>query len=337
MKSLFHPQLVNGNFEDPVLFIDFLFERRALMFDLGDIATLPPKKILRLSHVFVSHAHMDHFIGFDQLLRICLGREHSLTLFGPPGFIDQVEHKLNAYTWNLLENYTNNFIIIAKEVHEASNLRQAMFCCQDRFRRKDQETEQTSDNVIVNETGFRVKAVTLDHKIPCLAFALEEAFHINVWKNRLDSLGLPTGKWLSELKEAIRQGKPDDTVITINWQDQQGAHSEQQLMGKLREKIISITPGQKISYVVDAAYSDRNQKQIVTLGQGADLFYIETVFLEADRIRAAKTSHLTARQAGELAQEAGARNLIPIHFSPRYSHCEQALVDEAQNAFTGHP
>lgn len=335
MKPLFHPQMVNGNFEDPVLFIDFLFERRALMFDLGDIAALPPKKMLRLSHVFVSHAHMDHFIGFDHLLRTSLGREQKLTLFGPPGFIDQIEHKLNGYTWNLLENYTNNFTIIAKEVHETGNLHQAMFCCQDRFRRKDLETEQTRNNVIVDETGFRVKAVTLDHKIPCLAFTLEEAFHINVWKNQLDSLGLPTGKWLNELKQAIRQGKPDDTPINIDWRDQQGEHSKQHLVGELREKIISVTPGQKISYVVDAAYSDHNRKHIVALGQGADLFYIESVFLDTDKDRATKTAHLTARQAGELARAAGAKNLIPIHFSPRYSDCEQALVDEALKAFAG--
>ncbi|MEE8387644.1 MAG: MBL fold metallo-hydrolase [Acidiferrobacterales bacterium] len=333
MKPLFHPQMVNGNFEDPVLFVDFLFERRALMFDLGDISALPAKKILRLSHVFISHTHMDHFIGFDHLLRICLGRDRNLTLFGPPGFIDQVEHKLNAYTWNLLQNYNNNFSIITNEVHETGSLHQAKFCCQDRFRRQDLGTEQTSNGVIVDETGFRVKAVTLDHKIPCLAFALEEAFHINVWKNRLDSLALPTGKWLNDLKDAIRLGKPDDTPVSIDWQDQQGKHSEQHLLGELRDKIISITPGQKISYVVDVAYSERNRKHIVALGQGVDLFYIESVFLDADKDRATRTAHLTARQAGKLAREAGARKLIPIHFSPRYSDCEQALVDEAQNAF----
>jgi ribonuclease Z len=48
--------------------------------------------------VFVSHAHMDHFAGFDRLLRVTLGRDKSIALFGPAGFIDRVEHKLAGYT-----------------------------------------------------------------------------------------------------------------------------------------------------------------------------------------------------------------------------------------------
>lgn len=101
MRPTFHPNLVNGSTGDLALFVDCLFERRALLFDLGDIHALPPRKLLRISHVFVTHAHMDHFIGFDWLLRILLGRERDLHLFGPPGFVAQVEHKLSAYTWNL--------------------------------------------------------------------------------------------------------------------------------------------------------------------------------------------------------------------------------------------
>ncbi len=90
MKSLSHPQLVNDPSEDPALCVGFLFEKRALPFDLGDISSLATRRVLRLSHIFVSHTHMDHFMGFDRMLCLCLGRDKALHLRGPPGFIERV-------------------------------------------------------------------------------------------------------------------------------------------------------------------------------------------------------------------------------------------------------
>jgi len=94
MRPMLMPQLVNPAFGDPGLYVDFRNEKRALLFDIGDIGSLAPRKLLRLSHVFVSHTHMDHFMGFDALLRVSLGRDVAVRLFGPPGFVDQVAHKL---------------------------------------------------------------------------------------------------------------------------------------------------------------------------------------------------------------------------------------------------
>jgi len=87
MRQLLDPCLVNGPFGDPGLYVDLRDEQRALLFDLGDIAALPPRKLLRLSHIFISHTHMDHFIGFDQLLRVVLGRKERLTFIGGPGLV----------------------------------------------------------------------------------------------------------------------------------------------------------------------------------------------------------------------------------------------------------
>ena len=73
MRPFLHPRLINGRTGDPALYVETLFEARAILFDLGDIAALPPRKIHRLEHVLVSHTHIDHFVGFDQLLRILVG------------------------------------------------------------------------------------------------------------------------------------------------------------------------------------------------------------------------------------------------------------------------
>jgi ribonuclease Z len=335
MTPLFHPQLVNDPFGDPALYVDFLFERRALLFDLGDLTPLPARKLLRLSHVFVSHTHMDHFAGFDRLLRLCLGRERELTLYGPPGFVDQVGHKLAAYTWNLVHNYPADFTLMAAELHADQSLRRARFHCRTRFQREPLDPVAVADGILLDEESFFVRAVLLDHDIPCLGFALEEKLHMNVWKNRLQELSLPTGPWLKELKHLVRQQAPDDTPLQIHWRDHSGEHERIESVGRLRDEVLQIVPGQKIAYVVDAVYHAENALRITQLAHQADSLFIECVFLNEDVERAAARFHLTARQAGTLARAAGAKHLVPLHFSPRYSDDPEALRREADAAFAG--
>jgi len=335
MTPLFHPQPVNDPFGDPAVYVDFLYERRALLFDLGDLTPLSARKILRLSHVFVTHTHMDHFAGFDRLLRLCLGRARELTLYGPPGFVDQVEHKLAAYTWNLVHNYPADFTLTAAELRTDQTLHRARFRCRARFRRETFESIALQNGILLDEEGFRVRAVLLDHDIPCLGFALEEKRHMNVWKNRLLELGLPTGPWLKDLKRLVRQDAPEDTPVRIHWRDHAGEHERTLPLGQLRDAVLHIVPGQKIAYVVDVVYHAENARHIVELVGNADILFMETVFLSEDAERAAARFHLTARQAGTLARAAGVRRLVPLHFSPRYSDDPGTLRREAEAAFAG--
>ncbi|MEJ2220417.1 MAG: hypothetical protein P8X80_06340 [Desulfobacterales bacterium] len=87
MHPRFHPRLINGPFEDPGLYIPFLFENRAVIFDLGDALPLTARELLKISHAFITHTHVDHSIGFDRVLRISLGRENKLHLYGPRGTV----------------------------------------------------------------------------------------------------------------------------------------------------------------------------------------------------------------------------------------------------------
>ncbi len=109
MKPIYSAALVNGVWGDPGVCIDLRFQRRAILFDIGDVTSLSTRVLLRVSDVFVSHTHMDHFAGFDHLLRVCLGRDTGVRMYGPAGFISQVGHKLHAYTWNLVHNYSSDF------------------------------------------------------------------------------------------------------------------------------------------------------------------------------------------------------------------------------------
>ena len=86
--------------------MEFMYDKRAMLLDLGDLLPLSDRSLLNVRHIFVSHTHMDHFAGLDRIIRILLGRDRTLHLFGPEGFIDRVSHRLASYTWNLVERYS---------------------------------------------------------------------------------------------------------------------------------------------------------------------------------------------------------------------------------------
>lgn len=332
MRPNFSSELVNGPYGDPALYIDFKFERRALLFDLGDIGLLAPRKILRLSDIFVSHTHMDHFCGFDRLLRVCLGRETAVRLFGPIGFIDRVEHRLSGYTWNLVHNYPTDFTLIVHELAPDERLSAARFCCHARFAREPLPDRKAHDGVLIDEPGFSVRAVLLDHDTPCLGFALEEKTHVNVWRNRLAELGLQVGPWLNALKRAVIEGNSDDTTIRAAWREGGLVQERTLTLGEIRAQVLNVVPGEKLCYITDVVYSEENTRRIAQLSANADLLFIECVFLEAEAEHAARKFHLTAHQAGHIARAARARTVIPFHFSPRYAGREQELHAELERA-----
>ncbi|MEM1042239.1 MAG: ribonuclease Z [Bacteroidota bacterium] len=87
-------------------------------------------------------------------------------------------------------------------------------------------------------------------------------------------------------------------------------------------------PGAVFAYVLDTAPCPGGR----ALADGADLLLHEATFTEAHAERAAETGHSTARQAAEVARDAGAKRLLLTHFSARYETSD-ALVAEARAVF----
>ena len=328
MADRFAPRLINGPFEDPVLFIGFHYERRAMLFDLGRLDRLSVREVLKLSDVFVSHTHIDHFIGFDHLLRCSLNREQELRLYGPKGFIENVRGKLAGYTWNLIRDYPLTLVVY--EI-DGMRMRKVEFKAAHDFRLEAEAFSPFSETLL-EEPALCVRAAILDHKIPCLAFSLEEFNRLNVKPDVLQAMGFNSGPWLDELKTMVRENRPRETRLQIPFSS--GGKKELTLQ-EWHDLLIVESRGQKIVYVVDNQYNPTNAGRILSLGQNADLFYCEAFFSQAEEAIAKERFHLTATQAGLMARRAQVTRLIPFHFSLRYQSEPNRLKEEALRAFAG--
>lgn len=320
MKPTFIHTLVNGPFEDPSLFVRIMREKRALLFDIGTIAGLSPGDMQKVTDVFVSHTHIDHFIGFDTLLRALLRREIPLRVYGPSNMADCIEGRLKGYTWNLITEYPLKINVFSVA---GSRIIKSGFQAENYFRRTEDGTSDF-EGILLKEPQFTVKAVQLNHQIPCLAFSLEEEFHININKATLSEMGLPVGPWLSELKKTIREQLPGDTEFAVSGR-----------VYTLKElgNVATITKGQKISYVTDVSITDDNIEKAISLVRGSDTLYCEAYFKDEDTDRALKRFHLTSKITGKIAREAGVKDLVVMHFSPKYRDQAEGPADEAMREF----
>ena len=336
MTPSFSPHLVNDPFGDPGLYVEVRWSRRSFLFDLGDNSALTPTRLLRAEDIFISHTHMDHFIGFDRLIRVALGRGKHLKLYGPPGLIENVTGKLRGYTWNLVDGYP--LIIEVREFHP-DHIRPALFHAKEAFTPKQQESIPACHQGVfpmLSEPHFTVRAVALNHRIPSFGFVLEEPFHININKERLHAAGLPVGSWLKDVKQYLWAGKPDSFQFTATLYYEHRREDRDFRLGEIRDQFTTMTRGQKIAYVVDCRYDEGNQEKIIELANGADMFYCEAPFLDQDCEKAQNRYHLTAKQAGILARKAEVRELIVFHFSPRYTGLSERIRQEASEAFLDH-
>lgn len=326
MRPTLRPRLINGRSGDPGVYVEVLHQPHSILLDCGDLSPLSPRHRLRIGVVAVSHAHIDHWIGFDQLLRVLVGREKMLQVVGPEGFGARLHHRLQGYTWNLAHRIPADLMFEVTEVVPGETWPRARMRLHRRF--AFEPLPSISAGPAALRVGQLELSVTiLDHGTPSLGFALQEEAHFNVWRNRLDERGLPAGPWLAGLKQAIAEDRPDSLRIPVFARASEAATAPALPLGALRD-LVTVTPGQRLAYMTDFDDSAPNRISAITLARDADVLFIEAPFLAEDSAAASDRRHLTARAAGEIAREAGVRRVEPFHFSPRYAGRENELLAE---------
>lgn len=313
--------LVNPRDRDPTLYVSRTGRRGTFMFDCGENWTLEPRLLRKVTHLFITHCHIDHFIGFDMLLRLKLYEAKTLEIYGPAGITSHIQGKLGGYTWNLTPE-----LCLTLRVHEIRNgiERITRFNARDGFRGDEESVGPSPANLLPDESEGQVLYAELDHSIPTLGYAFQSDDLLRVNEENLRKLGLGPGQWIRRLMISFKKGERQGTM------EVQGREFD---IAYLQDELLIPVPGVKIAYVVDVVYNAENARKVVELARGARKFYCEATFVDEEYQRAADRFHLTARQAGMLAREAGVSELHICHFSKRYNGCYDALYDEAKKEF----
>lgn len=317
-----YPRIVGKINDDHSLYIDVKNipgKNQAVLIDCGNNSTLAVKDFIKISTVLISHAHIDHLIGFDNLIRMNLREEKRIRIIGPAPLSTLLHHRLRGYTWNLVSG--SKFELEIWDIFPRIIKKFLLRCCE-KFAKKHFLEKISSHNPLFSNKWYECSYIILEHGIPSIGYSLKEHDQMKVDKNQLSALMLPEGKWIQKLKTGDFSSGESIIIDGTTWN-----------FKNLHEHLITIFPGFKVCYITDTICNKRLHKQIVRFIQGAHQFYCESSFLNKDAALAEKYYHLTAEQVGHLAKDAHVERLYLIHFSQRYTSPD-VLLAEAKKVFS---
>ena len=169
------------------------------------------------------------------------------------------------------------------------------------------ELLELEEGEAVRHDGYEVRSFPVDHRVTAYGYAIvedERPGHLDA--DKATELGVTHGPDLGRLQRGEDVEVGGATVRAAD------------VMGEART-------GRKIVVTGDTVPSEMTR----VAAHEAQLLIHDSAFADADVQRAAETGHSTARQAAEVASEAGVEMLALVHASTRYDVRE--LLAEAQD------
>jgi ribonuclease Z len=325
--KLFEPAFFAGLLDDPLLLVQVRPLGRNLLFDCGRLHHLAKRVLRSIDAVFVSHAHMDHFMGIDTLIRHIMVAPRTIEIFGPPGLADKLAHKLCGYDWNLAEDFWCSLRV--REIHPGS-LRTFLLAGPERFRCRPEKEERRHDATIYRNRYLSVASEMGDHKIPVLFYRVTETAGFSVDEQRLRCAGLLSGPWLQILKEHFFHQRLDGTPIEVV---RRGCGDEQREIADaaaIYDAIRKEEPTGSIGYFTDLGFTPENRQKLVTTLRGATLLVGECAYLRQDVERARTSCHLCTADVNALLDELRPAFFLPMHLSKSYLGQSRRLYEELE-------
>ncbi|GAM10395.1 ribonuclease Z [Geobacter sp. OR-1] len=309
------PTYFSGLIDDPCLVIRDRPIHQSIMIDCGALSHVAKREMKPVRAIFVTHAHMDHFMGFDAFLRQVHASPRTIDLFGPPGFADRVEARLRGYDWNLAEPYWCTFMV--HEIHQF-DVHSFRFYGPDAFARSKVGVAPR-EGIIYRLNHMEVSAELLDHGIPVLAFRVVEQKIFQVDPQKMAALGLIPGEWMRELKRRFFEDWKDSgqlkVVRRVNDEVQEQLIEDAQgLYNKIQGEYSSAS----IGYLTDIGFLAGNREKAERLLNGVTLLVGECAFLQDDKHKARSSHHLCTADMNEMLEQIRPKYFLPVHLSKTY-------------------
>lgn len=168
--------------------------------------------------------------------------------------------------------------------------------------------EADESKQIFENQDLLVKTIILNHRIPTTGFIFEQKpRQRKLIKEKTDAIPIA---YYTALKKGVDIEQPDGEML------------------RSEDYTTPADPPRSYAYCSDTMYDERYFATI----KGCDTLYHEATFMHELLDRANETHHTTAKQAGEIARDNGAKKLLIGHFSSRYKTL-QLLLEEAQSVF----
>ncbi|MDH5561405.1 MAG: MBL fold metallo-hydrolase [Deltaproteobacteria bacterium] len=322
------PIFYGGLLDDPAFFLQIRPTGKSLLFDLGQAQHIAKRVLKSVEALFITHAHMDHFMGVDKFIRSVLVSPKTIQLFGPPGITDKFNNKLNSYDWNLTEKHYCHFIV--SEIYDG-HLKRFHFSGPEGFKMSYLNEKSLSHKLIYENKFACVSAVLCDHKIPVAVYHIEEKLPFRLSDEKLSRSGYKKGFWINDLKIQFIENKLGEKPLWLD-RNSEGATFRVKITdtNELYQQLKANRPKLSVGYISDVAFNNDNRHKINLLMKNITFLISECTYLNENHSRALSTCHLSVRDVNELLKELKPSFFLPIHLSKTYTNKAFQLYEQLE-------
>lgn len=319
------PTFFSGQLDDPVLLVRVRPQGRNLLIDCGQIHHLAKRVLKGIESIFVSHAHMDHFMGMDSVIRHSHASPRTIDIFGPPGLSSRMAHKFSCYDWNLADTFWGNFRV--GEISEG-RIASTLYCGPQGFAARP-EADRYGE--IYGNRYLTVRSALCEHRIAVLAFRVDEGPAFVVDDGRMAEAGVVKGDWLKGLERLFHAGALEGNAIGYPSSDgSQFLERYEPDAGALYRRIRKFEAPASIGYLTDIGFSQENLEKLSGLLSGVTLLVCECAFLAADQRKARLSRHLCTTDLNILLDRLRPSYVLPMHLSKSYQGRSAPLYEEIE-------